>query len=87
MYAIEFLARIRDGLIEIPEEYREQLPAAGSNEEVRVSVLTSERKEFPVAQPNGDLIEQLLAKPLEVPGFTPLSRDDTHVRNSGSQFR
>ena len=69
MQAIEFQARIKDGLIEIPERYREQL-----GEPVRVILLTEEK----VAGRN--IIDRLLDNPIPVKGFEPLARNEIYER-------
>ena len=69
MYTIEFQAKIRNGKIEIPVQYREQL-----QETVKVII----QAEAP--EPSYNLIDQLLEKPLEVKGFMPLSRESVYVR-------
>ncbi|GAB4201199.1 MAG: hypothetical protein OHK0022_22950 [Roseiflexaceae bacterium] len=67
MHAIEFQARIRNGVIEIPESYRSHL-----GEIVRVIILTPER-------PQGTgIIARLLEHPIYDPTFTPLSRDEIY---------
>jgi len=70
MLAVEFLAQVRDGVIEIPAQYRDKV-----KEKVRVIILTEEEK-----GETTNLIEQLLQSPLDAPGFRPLSRDETHAR-------
>jgi hypothetical protein len=78
MVAFEFTARIKDGVIEIPENYRERLRLESIDGLVRIIVLTKESNK-PVSESN--LIEQLLANPLQISDFTPLSRDESHERN------
>ena len=69
MHAIEFQAKVRDGTIEIPAQYRDRV-----QEMVRVIILTEETG-------NGtNLIEQLLQRPLRCRGFQPLLRDEIHER-------
>ena len=62
---VEFQATVKNGIIEIPAQYRDQL-----KQRVRVIVL---------AEPDdktGNLIDQLLETPLHVKGFKPLTRED-----------
>ena len=67
MFAIEFQARVKDGVIEIPKEYRDQL-----TESVRVIILASER-------PGGTgIIARLLEHPLQDPTFVPMTRDEIY---------
>lgn len=75
MYAIEFQARIKNGSIEVPEEYRQRLQEQGGDNAVRVIILTSER------HPYDDLIDQLLTHPIVIDDFVPFTRDELHERN------
>jgi len=65
--AIEFQTRVKDGVIEVPSEYRDQLVGA-----VRVIVLTQ-----PPARSRG-IIAELLEHPINDPSFTPLSREEIY---------
>ena len=69
MYAVEFKARVADGMIQIPDPYRNQI-----NDMVRVIVLM----ESPATEET--YIDLLLAEPLRVPDFEPMHRDETHAR-------
>lgn len=64
MYAIEFHTKVKNGSITIPEEYRDQLKG-----NVRVILVAEESAE------KFDMIEYLLANPLNIEGFKPLTRD------------
>lgn len=64
MSAIEFQTKVKDGSITIPEEYRNQLKGS-----VHVILLTEESVE------DFDMIEYLLANPLSIEGFKPLTRE------------
>jgi hypothetical protein len=70
MFAIEFRAKVKDGLIEIPPEHRDKL-----KDEVRVIILAKE------TEPHSNMIEQLLNAPLRLKGFKPLSRAEIYGRN------
>ncbi len=70
MQAVEFQTVIKDGTIEIPETLRGDL-----GERVRVILLTEDR-----TQTGENLIDRLLTQPLRVPGFIPLTREETHAR-------
>jgi hypothetical protein len=63
MRAVEFQAKIKNGMIEIPAQYKDKL-----KEIVRVIILTDE------SETTTNLIDQLLASPLKVKHFKPLSR-------------
>ncbi|MEK6410423.1 MAG: hypothetical protein AABN34_26165 [Acidobacteriota bacterium] len=67
MYAIEFQTRVMDGSITIPEEYRDQLKGS-----VRVILLAEQSTE------KFDMIEHLLANPLNFEGFKPLTREEIY---------
>lgn len=81
MYAIEFHAKIKNGLIEVPKEYRDQLGDDGGDEKVRVIVLADDLETVTYDAAGTDMIEKLLTNPLQVPDFNPLSRDDVHERS------
>jgi hypothetical protein len=74
MYAIEFQAKIKNGNIEIPEEYRRRLREQGGDNAVRVIILTAER------ETSADFIDQLLANPISTSDFVPFTRDELHER-------
>ena len=67
MFAIEFQARVKDGVIEIPEEYRDQL-----TESVRVIILT------PAHSRGTGMIARLLEHPIQDPTFVPMTRDEIY---------
>ena len=67
MSAIEFQTEIKDGCITVPEQFRSQL-----NGSVRVILVTEEGKE------EFDMIEFLLANPLAIEGFKPLTRSEIY---------
>ena len=70
MTTVEFQATANDGVIEIPPGYRDRVTGR-----VRVILLTDET---PAVKAN--MIDVLLAHPVEVEGFTPLSREEAHAR-------
>ena len=67
MQAIEFQAKVKDGNIAIPEQYRDSIKG-----NVRVILLAEDSSE------NLDMIEYLLANPLNVRDFKPLKRDEIY---------
>ena len=71
LYAVEFTTQIQDGVIEVPEAHRERF-----KDNVRVILLAEEEM-----HEDGDMISKLLAHPLNVPDFTPLTREDAHARS------
>ena len=80
MFAIEFQSRIRNGVIEVPAEYRERLRRESEGDVVRVIVLTGEMAEEQDPSARPDVLDELLANPIRVKDFKPLNRDETHDR-------
>jgi len=70
MYAVEFKTIIKDGVIEIPAEYRKKL-----KDRVRVILLAEEPPKS-----SGDFIDELLTAPVKMSGFQPLPREEIHAR-------
>ncbi|HMV50390.1 MAG TPA: hypothetical protein PLD20_13470 [Blastocatellia bacterium] len=70
MYAIEFQTKVESGRIEIPAEFKDQL--AGY---VRVIVLTEEK------QAKINLLDRLLANPIKLDCFEPLTREEIHEQS------
>ena len=68
MYTIEFQAMIKNGTIEIPEEYIDML-----QDKVHVIVQAEENGDN-----QQDLIDQLLETPLECGDFQPLNREQLY---------
>jgi hypothetical protein len=70
MQTIEFRTKIKNGIIQIPARFKGKVA-----EEVQVILISrSEKKSQP------DIIDELMAKPLNVKGFKPLTRDEAHDR-------
>ncbi|OAN46130.1 hypothetical protein A6A03_13385 [Chloroflexus islandicus] len=69
MQAIEFQATVKNGLIELPPQY------AQLTGQVRVIVLVE-----PTVQTSENVIDQLLAQPVRIPNFRPLSRAEIYAR-------
>jgi len=70
MHAVEFRAKIKNGMIEIPSQYKDKL-----KEIVRVIILTDE------SEPTTNRIDQLLGSPLKVKNFKPLARAEIYERS------
>ncbi|MBC8042582.1 MAG: hypothetical protein IAF08_03975 [Rhizobacter sp.] len=66
---IEFRAHIKDGFIEIPAEYRDEIKGS-----VKVVLLTEESVK------DVSIIESLLNLPHAVGSFTPLTRTEIYGR-------
>jgi len=69
MSAIEFQARVKNGNIEIPDEFKDKLTGP-----VRVIVLAEDKPA------KADLIDRLLASPLRLEDFEPLTREEVYER-------
>lgn len=69
MYTIEFNAQLKNGVIEIPEEYRDEL-----DETVHV-IIQSKRN------PNRSTFAEVAVRyPITTSGFTPLTREEIYER-------
>ncbi|MFP3896238.1 MAG: hypothetical protein ACLFV5_05305 [Anaerolineales bacterium] len=73
MYAAEFVTKIREGVIEIPEKYRQYF-----KDNVKVILLAEEEV---VEGGKEDMIATLMEHPLHVSDFTPLTREEAHARS------
>jgi len=69
MYAIEFKVKIENGMIKIPQKYREKIKDIVLTEEKEVSTISI------------NLIDRLMKSPIKIEKFTPLSREEIHERN------
>jgi hypothetical protein len=74
---IEFKAKIKQGVIEIPKEYQQQL---SEGNEVKVIVTKQATSTTSQAQKAKDIIDDLTEKPINVNGF--LSRNEIYDRQS-----
>ena len=70
MFTIEFQARIDNGAIEVPEQFRDRLKGS-----VRVIVVGEGESS------SGSMIDELLARPLQIPDFRPLIRNEIYARD------
>ncbi len=68
MYAFEFKTKIKNGMIEIPEKFRNKL-----RNNVKVILLT----EY-ITDTQSDIIEELLESPLKVTDFRPYQREEIY---------
>ncbi len=68
--AVEFQAKIKNGLIQIPDEYKQEI---GEGDDIKVIVLL---KRKPTRK--RDIIDELTEKPVQVDGF--LKREDIYNR-------
>jgi len=72
MHTIEFYTNIKNGTLQIPREIREALKHTSR---VRVILFLE-----PPPPSTSNLIDHLLAHPLQIPDFHPLPRDAAHAR-------
>lgn len=70
MYVIEFQTTIKDGVIEIPRKYLKNLLRR-----VRVLLLADRPLET-----TENFIDRLLAQPVRMESFRPLTREEAHAR-------
>ena len=68
--AVEFQAKIQNGLIQIPDEYKQEF---GEGDDIKVIVLVK-KKSFP----KKDIIDELTKNPVQVNGV--LSREEIYSR-------
>ncbi|MGB3585474.1 MAG: hypothetical protein WBA23_02985 [Tunicatimonas sp.] len=71
MNAVEFEANITDGVIKVPEQYRDKITS-----NVRVIILSDTQDDH--VSGTSDTISLLLHNPLKVKDFRPLSREDIY---------
>ena len=70
MNALEFYTTIKNGRIEVPREYLRNL-----TNRVRVILLVDED-----TRSAENFIDELLANPIKVKGFRPLTREEVYAR-------
>ena len=70
MQTIEFRTKIKDGTIQIPAKFKGKVA-----EDVLVILISNSEKKTQI-----DIIDELMANPLKVKGFKPMTRDDAHAR-------
>jgi hypothetical protein len=70
METVQFKTRIKNGIIEVPKKYQGKF-----KDNVRV-ILVAESTKAKAA----DYLDELMAHPLKVKGFRPLTREEAHAR-------
>ena len=75
MYAVQFTAKIKDGIIELPKKFRDKV-----TDSVKVIILKEESTAISEKVSGRDIIDKLLTRPLHVKGFRPLKRDEIYER-------
>lgn len=68
--AVEFQAKIQNGLIQIPDEYKQEL---GEGDDIKVIVLVKKK-----SSRKRDIIDELTDNPVQVDGL--LSREEIYNR-------
>ena len=74
METVQFKATIKNGVIEIPKKYQDKF-----KENVLVT-LVSEKSQTEA----NNYLDELMAHPLKVTGFHPLSREEVHARDKNA---
>ncbi len=69
MEAIEFKAKIKNGIIQIPEKYKQKI-----GNTVKVILITEKKAK------QTDIIDKLLANPIKSRDFSPFSREEIYER-------
>lgn len=75
MYAVEFTAKIKDGIIELPKKFRDKV-----TDSVKVIILKEATATTSEKASGRDIIDKLLTKPLHIKGFKPFKRDEIYER-------
>ena len=70
MQIIEFRAKTKNGIIQIPAEF---MGIVAEDVQVILIAQSGKIKEL-------DIIDELMANPLKVDGFKPMTRDEAHAR-------
>ncbi|NJP10384.1 MAG: hypothetical protein HC866_13655 [Leptolyngbyaceae cyanobacterium RU_5_1] len=73
MNAVEFQAKIENGVITVPEEYKQELV---DGEIVTVTVSKRSRKQTL----KRDIIDELTENPVTIPGIRSMTREQMHER-------
>jgi hypothetical protein len=71
METVQFKSRIKNGFIEIPKKYQGKF-----KDDVRVILVAENTKMKAI-----NYLDELMAHPLKVKGFHPLTREESHARN------
>ncbi|MFB2938048.1 hypothetical protein ACE1B6_22600 [Aerosakkonemataceae cyanobacterium BLCC-F154] len=73
MQAVKFQAIVKEGKIQIPDEYKQELQ---DDEQVKVIVLINNKQ-----QQNWKIMDKLAKNPISVKGHKQLTRDEIHDRS------
>ena len=69
MEAFEFRSKIKNGIIRIPEKYKQK-----TGKTVKVIIISEK------ASRHSDIIDKLLANPVRLKNFSPFSREEIYER-------
>ncbi len=70
---VEFETEIRNGVIEIPEQYKQEL---SDGHKIKVSIATEDPQ-----QHSWSIMDELAQHPISVKGLGKLTRDEMHDRH------
>jgi hypothetical protein len=76
MYAVEFKAKIKDGIIELPKRLRGTISDTVKVILLKEGTATTSAKSSRAP----DMVGKLLAAPLEIREFHPMNRDEIYAR-------
>ena len=71
METIQFKAKIKNGMIEVPKKYQGKF-----KDKVRVILVAESTREEAA-----NYLDELMTHPLKVKGFHPLTREEAHARD------
>ncbi len=71
METVQFKTKIKNGIIEVPKKYQGKF-----KDNVRVILVAESTKAKAI-----NYLDELMAHPLKVKGFRPLTREEAHARN------
>lgn len=71
MITVEFQAKVKNGVIVIPEEYKQELATATT---VKVTVLKQPKQQILET----DILAELMRNPISVPEVRSIARDEMH---------
>jgi hypothetical protein len=74
MSTVEFQVTVKNGVIEIPDHYQQEVEAM---EVVEVIVKKAEKRTKKIS----GFLKELIENPIEVKDFKPLTRDEIYDRN------
>jgi hypothetical protein len=74
MMTIEFQTRFENGVIVVPEEYKQDLSEGSS---VKVTVVKQPKKRISETE----ILAELMRNPIPVPGVRSITREEMHDRN------